>query len=216
MFYQNPGITRVAPVYDTDTVHATIFGQGFRSAAAHSFMLNGDVLRQKPCGSLNPGEYCVLNSGVVQARFDRKQYFPRWHFDYLAHDGAQTTDAAVSYDDDGKPVVTGCTATPTVEKGVTTAVDIAISGQFFNTGFTPAALDKHITVTSTVLTSAAAWDVTAGVPKGEDWTASVLQLKSAVAATDNPQLALKTCKMPSSSSSLAPQPRVRSLRGPAY
>jgi hypothetical protein len=200
MFYQNPAITRAAPNYYADDTGASVlvglFGQGFRKDIPHTFLFNGDALKEQAEAEappqLAPGEYRVLNAGVIQARFARKPAYPHWQFDYLTH-AAQTLDTPITYDDDGPSVISdhGCTVTVKTDKDITTA-DFTIAGRYFNAAATPVALDKDIALTSVVLTSSTSWGLSTTLPAAKRWQDIVLQFGKTPYA---PQFALKKCKV---------------------
>jgi hypothetical protein len=198
MFYQNPTLTRAAPNYNADdtgvSVLVDLFGQGFRKDIPHSFLFNSDALKEQaavePPPPLAPGEYRVLNAGVIQARFTRKPAYPHWHFDYMTH-AEQTIDTSITYDDDGPPVISddACTATVKTDKDITTA-DFTIAGRYFNAAATP--VDKDIALTSVVLTSSTSWGLSTTLPAAKRWQDIVLQFGKSPFA---PQFALKKCKV---------------------
>jgi hypothetical protein len=209
MFYQNPTIVRATPAYlaadDTSpnetanqSVLLSLFGQGFLRTTAHTMIINGDVLTEQiqsntvPTPALKPGEYQIVNSSLVQTRFDRQKYYPNWHIDYLVNGTDQTIDAPASYDDDGPPTVSACQIKEIKEKGAVTAVEVVLKGKYFNAAYTPVALNKNVALKSTVLTSAEAWGVSLAVPEGSDWKQGVLQLKGSKPAY-SPQIRLDSC-----------------------
>lgn len=206
MFYSAPAINRVAPIYRSEdqTVAVSLFGQGLRIGAPRTLLLNGDVLseedRARPCTKApdRSGTYCILNSGVILARFSRTDYFPHWHFSLLVHNSEQPVDAAINYDDDGPPIIASkgaCTLTEIKEDDVVTRIDMTMAGEYFTAGYTPVASNKQITVSTTVLVSPKKWTISATVPKAGDWRNASLLFKSTPPATDNPQFGLRSCSV---------------------
>jgi hypothetical protein len=200
MFHQVPTITRVSPQFAGTDVVVTLFGQGlgqgYRTGSAHALLLNGSILREHlstPPTALAPDEYVILNPGVIEARFDRKTYYPRWQLDYLEYGGPQTVDAPIAYSDDGPPTIGSCELTETKEKETVTAVDITLKGQYFDVSSPPTVGDsKNVSITSAVWVSPEAWKLSATVAKNGDWRQAVLQVKNGKNPSAS-QIGLKTC-----------------------
>ncbi|MGI8742478.1 MAG: hypothetical protein ACR2NN_07885 [Bryobacteraceae bacterium] len=197
MFYENANIARTTPIkYDEPGRSASVLvqlaGQGFRSAGTKTFLINGDVMARKGAhDNLNPGEYRIIDSGVIQARFDRSQYFPHWKFDFLDHQSSRTIDASITYDDDGPPSLGACSYTATKDSGgKLTSLEIVIEGQFFSPIYSPVAMDKNLTISSVALLSPKSWDIMA-IP-GKSWLDSVIQLKGPN-PLDSPQIQIRKC-----------------------
>jgi hypothetical protein len=173
MFYPGLAISRVTPVYDRATQATAgtsgrpslllqIFGQGFRSGASHTLLIDGHVLTEQlppnPAVDLDLNEFRVLTNGLVQARIERSVYFPHYTADLLLGDPTQTLEATANYDDDGPPDLRTCTKSMTLD-GATKTVRVVLTGDYFTPTFPPVSSNSNLVITSSSLTSPKEWTV---------------------------------------------------------
>jgi YD repeat-containing protein len=165
MFFLPLSISRVTPVYDHSTTRTKgsyrspsllleFFGQSLGSGVDRRLLINGHHLDpQDPVDldvDLNINEFRVVGNGLIQARIDRKLFFPHYTADYFEFDNHQNFTASINYADDGPAEFANCTSTVDVK---TKTAQIQVAGNFFNLNYVPVSSTKDFTVTSTTLKS---------------------------------------------------------------
>jgi hypothetical protein len=201
MFYQTLGIASVTVNYSHSTSKTSIkgekpsmllnlLGQGFQppdSGTTRStpgppttFLINGDALSPQdpvePTAMLAEQTYRVISSGMVQAKVDRKQYFPHYQVVFMVHGQAQTLQATLNFDDNGPPDLQSCSLKVTKTAKTKTA-HITLKGDFFAQAFSPVSADDNLEITSSYLTGTQEWHIV-GVP-GKSLQEAVVTLKGA-------------------------------------
>jgi hypothetical protein len=164
-----------------------IFGKGFgfHGTRSHSLSLRGDALTEQSIVDgthpLAVGSYYIASNGIIRMSFDRNKYYPHWNIDYVIEDGQQSTDANVTYDDDGPPLNVDCTKKETTNKDGSKTSEIILSGNFFSTAYGPTSGDdSSLKFTASTLTSPLKWIIEANLGKSQ--VGASIQIKASKGA----------------------------------
>jgi hypothetical protein len=177
MFYPSVAIARVtAEIQESgDIVTLEITGAGFNPKNSPALINNGDNLRLDATADppVRPaaGHFQVVNSGLIQATVLRKTYYPQWHLQLFQNDGRSQQFTEFIKADDGPPDASiECeTIEAPVDKktGNLTSLHFRVTGKYFSSAYPPVVVDKDtLAISSPVLVSSSAWDISGTPGKG--------------------------------------------------